>query len=132
MMLSLSTAYRSFDGEVEASSTPTICRLPDSRRHQIWAIAQRKILDTRPVPRSQRRGGTRRLVPWGMASMCPDAAICKLSRLQETLEFGKFDVDKLDLIVKDFVRECFRLKERHHKLCSGPVRYHARRNRPVG
>src|ERR1700682_83332 len=39
MMLSLSTAYRSFDGEVEASSTPTICRLPDSRRHQIWAIA---------------------------------------------------------------------------------------------
>src|ERR1700731_1087578 len=40
MMLSLSTAYRSFDGEVEASSTPTICRLPDSRRHQIWAIAQ--------------------------------------------------------------------------------------------
>src|ERR1700724_1030671 len=39
MMLSLDTAYRSFGGEVEASSTPTICRLPDSRRHQIWAIA---------------------------------------------------------------------------------------------
>ena len=38
-MLSLDTAYRSFGGEVEASSTPTICRLPDSRRHQIWAIA---------------------------------------------------------------------------------------------
>jgi hypothetical protein len=36
------------------------------------------------------------------------------------------------LIVKELVRECFRLKERHHKLCSGPVRYHARRNRPVG
>jgi hypothetical protein len=35
----LGTAYRSFGGEVEASSTPTICRLPDSRRHQIWAIA---------------------------------------------------------------------------------------------
>ncbi len=35
----LDTAYRSFGGEVEASSTPTICRLPDSRRHQIWAIA---------------------------------------------------------------------------------------------
>src|SRR5207248_9304397 len=33
------TAYRSFGGEVEASSTPTICRLPDSRRHQLWAIA---------------------------------------------------------------------------------------------
>ena len=64
--------------------------------------------------------------------MCPDAAICKLSRLQETFEFGKFDVDKLDLIVKELVRECFWLKERHHKLCSGPVRYHARRNRPVG
>jgi hypothetical protein len=43
-MLSLSTAYRSFDGEVEASSTPTICRLPDSRRHQIWAIARRTLL----------------------------------------------------------------------------------------
>src|ERR1700737_4991684 len=39
MMLSLDTAYRSFGGEVEASSTPTICRLPDSRRHQLWAIA---------------------------------------------------------------------------------------------
>src|ERR1700738_3915534 len=40
MMLSLDTAYRSFGGEVEASSTPTICRLPDSRRHQLSAIAQ--------------------------------------------------------------------------------------------
>src|ERR1700758_4910199 len=40
MMLSLDTAYRSFGGEVEASSTPTICRLPDSRRHQLWAIAR--------------------------------------------------------------------------------------------
>src|SRR5215211_7782715 len=39
MMLSLDTAYRSFGGEVEASSTPTICRLPDSHRHQLSAIA---------------------------------------------------------------------------------------------
>src|SRR4029077_8808142 len=39
MMLSLDTAYRSFGGEVEALSTPTICRLPDSRRHQLSAIA---------------------------------------------------------------------------------------------
>src|SRR5437867_5081431 len=39
MTLSLDTAYRSFGGEVEASSTPTICRIPDSRRHQLWAIA---------------------------------------------------------------------------------------------
>src|SRR4029077_37861 len=39
MMLTLDTAYRSFGGEVEASSTPTICRLPDSRRHQLSAIA---------------------------------------------------------------------------------------------
>jgi hypothetical protein len=38
-MLSLDTAYRSFGGEVEASSTPTICRLSDSRRHQLSAIA---------------------------------------------------------------------------------------------
>jgi hypothetical protein len=40
MMLSLDTAYRSFGGEVEASSTPTICRLSDSRRHQLLAIAR--------------------------------------------------------------------------------------------
>src|SRR6202022_204353 len=33
------TAYRSFGGEVEASSTPTICRLSDSRRHHFRAIA---------------------------------------------------------------------------------------------
>src|SRR5712671_5832962 len=39
MTLSLDTAYRSFGGEVEASSTPTICRLPDSRCHQLSAIA---------------------------------------------------------------------------------------------
>src|SRR5467141_3019635 len=39
MMLSLDMAYRSFGGEVEASSTPTICRLSDSRRHQLSAIA---------------------------------------------------------------------------------------------
>src|ERR1700724_2746197 len=39
MMLSLDTAYRSFGGAVEASSTPTICRLSVSRRHQLWAIA---------------------------------------------------------------------------------------------
>src|SRR5712691_9408121 len=40
MTLSLDTAYRSFGGEVEASSTPTICRLSDSRRHQLSAIAR--------------------------------------------------------------------------------------------
>src|SRR6476659_10087581 len=44
MMLSLDTAYRSFGGEVEASNTPTICRLPDSRRHQLSAIARRHAL----------------------------------------------------------------------------------------
>src|SRR5580692_5585421 len=44
MMLSLDTAYRSFGGEVEASSTPTICRLPDSRRHQLSAIALSPLL----------------------------------------------------------------------------------------
>src|SRR6478672_2206413 len=46
MMLSLDTAYRSFGGEVEASSTPTICRLPDSRRHQLSAIARYVIEST--------------------------------------------------------------------------------------
>src|SRR5215211_347381 len=43
MMLSLDTAYRSFGGEVEASSTPTICRLPDSHRHQLSAIARQTV-----------------------------------------------------------------------------------------
>jgi hypothetical protein len=41
-MLSLDTAYRSFGGEVESSSTPTICRLSDSCRHQLPAIAPGK------------------------------------------------------------------------------------------
>src|SRR5262245_3627881 len=39
MMLSLDTAYRSFGGEVEASSTPTICRLPDPGGHKLSGIA---------------------------------------------------------------------------------------------
>src|SRR2546430_13685466 len=43
MTLSWDRAYRSFGGEVEASSTPTICRLPDSRRHQLSAIALRRL-----------------------------------------------------------------------------------------
>src|ERR1700689_4896311 len=46
MMLSLDTAYRSFSGEVEASSTPTICRLSDSSRHQLSAIAHQ----AQPLP----------------------------------------------------------------------------------
>src|ERR1700730_703522 len=46
MMLSLDTAYRSFGGEVEASSTPTICRLSDSRRHQLSAIARSLVNNT--------------------------------------------------------------------------------------
>src|ERR1700737_5001206 len=53
MMLSLDTAYRSFGGEVEASSTPTICRLSDSRRHQLWAIALLRAI--------RRRGRSRHL-----------------------------------------------------------------------
>src|SRR6266850_4349075 len=40
MTLSLGTAYRSFGGEMEASSTPMICRLLDSCRHQLSAIAR--------------------------------------------------------------------------------------------
>src|SRR6202035_1381173 len=49
MMLSLDTAYRSFGGEVEASSTPTICRLSDSRRHQLRAIAHHANRDASAV-----------------------------------------------------------------------------------
>src|SRR5260221_12773059 len=47
MILFLDTTYRSFAGEVEASSPPTICRLPDSRRHQLWAIA--RAIERQPV-----------------------------------------------------------------------------------
>src|SRR5207247_7164816 len=57
MTLSLDTAYRSFGGEVEASSTPTICRLPDSRRHQLWAIAHTRCLVTASTPEPE--GGAR-------------------------------------------------------------------------
>ena len=32
--------YHSFDGEVEASTTPTICRLLDLHRHQLSTIAR--------------------------------------------------------------------------------------------
>src|SRR5271155_4920646 len=58
MMLSLDTAYRSFGGEVEASSTPTICRLSDSRRHQLWAIAPHTSLleGAKSEPRAKSRG----------------------------------------------------------------------------
>src|SRR6266849_3473408 len=49
MTLSLDTAYRSFGGEVEASSTPTICRLPDSRRHQLSTIAPPRTASGRRV-----------------------------------------------------------------------------------
>ena len=34
-------AYYSFGGEVEASTTPTICRLPDLPRHQLSTIARK-------------------------------------------------------------------------------------------
>src|SRR5258705_3855784 len=41
MTLALGTAYRSCGGEMEASSAPMICRLLDSCRHQLSAIAPR-------------------------------------------------------------------------------------------
>src|SRR6266566_1190827 len=60
MMLSLDTAYRSFGGEVEASSTPTICRLSDSRRHQLPAIAHDNLPETeRLFVNAVRRGPTK-------------------------------------------------------------------------
>ena len=55
MMLSLDTAYRSFGGEVEASSTPTICRLSDSRRHQLsWLPELRLYLSLEERLKEQR------------------------------------------------------------------------------
>src|SRR5712664_4958908 len=62
MMLSLDTAYRSFGGEVEASSTPTICRLSDSRRHQLSAIAPKDALAA-AKRRGTKLGGDRGVVP---------------------------------------------------------------------
>ena len=46
MMLSLDTAYRSFGGEVEALSTPTICRPPDSA---VTMIFSKRSLTSRAV-----------------------------------------------------------------------------------
>src|SRR6185312_9639556 len=67
-MLSLDTAYRSFGGEVEASSTPTICRLSDSRRHQLSAIA---LLNERTRPNAQHLN---------CLSLCiaPPSGLCRL------------------------------------------------------
>src|SRR5882757_7325864 len=72
MTLSLDTAYRSFGGEVEASSTPTICRLPDSRRHQLSAIAPhpklqavRRLAQTLARYGDARRGPPISVVPRG-------------------------------------------------------------------
>src|SRR5258705_7949450 len=48
MTLSLGTAYRSFGGEMEASSTPMICRLLDSCRPQLSAIAPPRVPVVRP------------------------------------------------------------------------------------
>src|SRR3954454_13534644 len=61
MMLSLDTAYRSFGGEVEASSTPTICRLSDSPRHQLSAIALGRTGSTCEYGRFSGFGGTGKL-----------------------------------------------------------------------
>src|SRR5262249_43914854 len=43
------TAYHSFDGEVEASNTPTIRRLIPSCRHQLSPIAQAIGIDCQPI-----------------------------------------------------------------------------------
>src|SRR5581483_3145179 len=64
MMLSLDTAYRSFGGEVEASSTPTICRLSDSRRHQLSAIAPRLMRGMTEL------GRKRPFLPYSSSSCC--------------------------------------------------------------
>src|ERR1700675_4435668 len=68
MTLSLGTAYRSFGGEVEASSTPTICRLPDSRRHQLSAIARDSPKGT--TPETERDHSTGRLMERGQCPGC--------------------------------------------------------------
>src|SRR4029077_10489743 len=94
MMLSLDTAYRSFGGEVEASSTPTICRLPDSRRHQLSAIARPNDSATselRCVKRLERidiSDGLRLLVPLEIAQRYVFG--CKVS-YQESVLFDRCD-----------------------------------------
>src|SRR4051794_3648658 len=73
MMLSLDTAYRSFGGEVEASSTPTICRLSDSPRHQLSAIAH---------ARCRRASPTHRLGNWpGTCASRPTASMSRTNCL---------------------------------------------------
>src|SRR4030088_287695 len=67
MTLSLDTAYRSFGGEVEASSTPTICRLPDSRRHQLWAIALADVEAAQSERHGRRGAGCQNRVRPGIA-----------------------------------------------------------------
>src|SRR6201998_2666474 len=57
MTLSSDPAGRSFGGEVEVPSTPTICRLPDFRRHQLSAKAPPSIVRRRWGVQGRRRGG---------------------------------------------------------------------------
>src|SRR3979490_3552585 len=70
MTLSLDTAYRSFGGEVEASSTPTICRLPDSRRHQLSAIALADLALANGLPSCH--GFKETVAAGGLISLGPD------------------------------------------------------------
>ena len=70
MTLSLDTAYRSFGGEVEASSTPTICRLADSRRHQLSAIALADLALANGLPSCH--GFKETVAAGGLISLGPD------------------------------------------------------------
>ena len=91
------TAYHSFGGEVEASSTPTIRRLIPSCRHQLSPIAPRlarapartkslhvaysPTLHSEDLPKTHPSGGIRRLQQGGLASPGPPPLLCKRRRV---------------------------------------------------
>src|SRR6266480_2790570 len=94
-MLSLDTAYRSFGGEVEASSTPTICRLPDSRRHQLSAIA----------PTFAQQGGTAQ-----EARTMLDKAVAAV-KADQTVALAKFLKGEDGFLDRDLYPFCFRIAD---------------------
>src|SRR6266581_4435691 len=79
MTLSLDTAYRSLGGEMKASTTPTICRLPDSRRHQLWAIAHHARAFGCPISRRSLAGEGDLLAPEArlVAKYCTGTALAR-------------------------------------------------------
>jgi hypothetical protein len=117
----LDTAYRSFGGEVEASSTPTICRLPDSCRHQLSAIARE--LQLEPVLERQHERLAARLSD-GAALI----GAATSDRLLDGIEGGdarkRFARDRCWAVLGDVVESAAQMrpaKRERNRLASGVV-----------